>query len=136
MSLARAYDYGEDDEGAYFTSEYVDGPELLTWSRKAGEEEIYRAMASLLRALALLHDRDLVHGVLVNGVPEPDLIVRTAGEQRLSDFLLWESAYAELYFTPVLWPDFRRDDLVLAVSEYQRRERKFGAVPAEHAKAS
>jgi undecaprenyl diphosphate synthase len=71
---------------------------------------------------------ECMHSVLVNGVPEPDLIVRTAGEQRLSDFLLWESAYAELYFTPVLWPDFRRDDLANAVTEFRRRVRRFGAV--------
>jgi len=71
---------------------------------------------------------ECMHSVLVNGVPEPDLIVRTAGEQRLSDFLLWESAYAELYFTPVLWPDFRKDDLATAVAEFRRRVRRFGAV--------
>ena len=71
---------------------------------------------------------ECMHSMLVNGVPEPDLIVRTAGEQRLSDFLLWESAYAELYFTPVLWPDFRRDDLATALSEFRRRVRRFGAV--------
>ncbi len=73
---------------------------------------------------------DLLDRALAGGVPHPDLIVRTAGEQRLSDFLLWESAYAELYFTNVLWPDFRRADLALAVSEFQRRERRFGAVTA------
>ena len=61
-------------------------------------------------------------------VPEPDLIVRTAGEQRLSDFLLWESAYAELYFTPVLWPDFRPADLAVALSEFGDRERHFGSL--------
>jgi undecaprenyl diphosphate synthase len=65
---------------------------------------------------------------LTDGVPPVDLLIRTAGEQRLSDFLLWESAYAELYFTPVLWPDFRRADLATAVSEFQRRERKFGGL--------
>ncbi|KPK04326.1 MAG: hypothetical protein AMS20_08735 [Gemmatimonas sp. SG8_28] len=71
---------------------------------------------------------DVVHRAIANGVPDPDLIVRTAGEQRLSDFLLWEAAYAELYFTDVLWPQFRREDLALAVAEFSRRERRFGAV--------
>ena len=71
---------------------------------------------------------DVVHRAIANGVPDPDLIVRTAGEQRLSDFLLWEAAYAELYFTDVLWPEFRREDLARAVSEFSRRERRFGAV--------
>lgn len=61
-SLARAYDFGQDDEGAYFTSEFVDGPELLTWSRSQDRETVVRAVASLLRALALIHSRDLVHG--------------------------------------------------------------------------
>ncbi len=71
-----------------------------------------------------------LHRAITDGVPEPDLVVRTAGEQRLSDFLLWESAYAELYYTPVLWPDFRRADLALALSAFSRRERRFGGVPA------
>ena len=73
---------------------------------------------------------DVLRQVLVNGAPDPDLIIRTAGEQRLSDFLLWEGANAELYFTDILWPDFRRPDLALAVSDFGRRERRFGAVPA------
>ena len=62
--------------------------------------------------------------------PDVDLLIRTSGEQRLSDFLLWECAYAELVFTPRLWPDFNRDDLAQAVAEFQRRERRFGAVSA------
>ncbi len=61
--------------------------------------------------------------------PDVDLLIRTSGEQRLSDFLLWECAYAELYFTARLWPDFGRDDLAAAVSEFRRRERRFGALP-------
>ena len=60
------------------------------------------------------------------GMADPDLVIRTAGEMRLSNFLLWQLAYAELYFTPVLWPDFRSDDLLLALLDYQGRERRFG----------
>ena len=60
--------------------------------------------------------------------PDVDLLVRTSGEQRLSNFLLWEAAYAELTFTDVLWPDFRRTDLFAAVAEFQRRTRRFGKV--------
>jgi len=60
--------------------------------------------------------------------PDVDLLIRTSGEQRLSDFLLWECAYAEMIFTPRLWPDFNRDDLAQAVAEFQGRERRFGAV--------
>jgi len=63
--------------------------------------------------------------------PDVDLLIRTSGEQRLSDFLLWECAYAEMVFTPRLWPDFGREDLMQAITEFQRRERRFGAVTAE-----
>jgi undecaprenyl diphosphate synthase len=61
-------------------------------------------------------------------MPDPDLMVRTSGEYRISNFLLWELAYSELVFTEVLWPDFRREDLFEAVREFQRRERRFGAI--------
>ena len=60
--------------------------------------------------------------------PDPDLIVRTGGEQRLSNFLLWQTAYAELVFSPVMWPDFDKDVLIAAIDEYQRRERRYGAL--------
>lgn len=61
---------------------------------------------------------------------DPDLLIRTSGELRISNFLLWQLAYTELYVTPVLWPDFTRDDLFDAVLDYQRRERRFGGVTA------
>jgi len=61
---------------------------------------------------------------------DPDLLIRTSGEQRLSNFLLWQLAYAELYITPVLWPDFNRRTLVDAILDYQRRDRRFGKVTA------
>jgi undecaprenyl diphosphate synthase len=61
--------------------------------------------------------------------PDVDLLIRTGGEQRLSDFLLWESAYAELYFTPVMWPDFGENDLATALGEFRNRQRRFGALP-------
>ena len=60
------------------------------------------------------------------GVPNPELLIRTSGEQRISNFLLWQIAYSELYFTDVLWPDFRREDLFEAIVKYQIRERRFG----------
>jgi undecaprenyl diphosphate synthase len=86
---------------------------------------------------------ELLQQALSDGVPLPDLLIRTAGEQRLSDFLLWELAYAELYFTTVLWPEFRRADLTRALADFRRRERRFGGlvvrsaserVPAENRK--
>ena len=60
------------------------------------------------------------------GMPDPDLLIRTSGEYRISNFLLWQMAYTELYFTKVLWPDFSKDDLFKAIESYQKRERRFG----------
>jgi len=59
-------------------------------------------------------------------IPDPDLVIRTSGEMRLSNFLLWEIAYSELWVTPVLWPDFKRADLLRAVVDFQKRRRRFG----------
>ena len=61
-------------------------------------------------------------------MPDPDLIIRTSGEQRISNFLLWQAAYSELYFTPVYWPDFDREQLYEAIRDYQKRSRRFGAI--------
>ncbi|HUN55409.1 MAG TPA: isoprenyl transferase [Smithella sp.] len=60
------------------------------------------------------------------GIPDPELLIRTSGEYRISNFLLWQMAYTELYFTKVLWPDFTKDDLLKAIASYQKRERRFG----------
>jgi undecaprenyl diphosphate synthase len=60
------------------------------------------------------------------GLPDPDLLIRTSGEYRISNFLLWQIAYTELYVTDVLWPDFRKDNLILALLDFQKRERRFG----------
>ncbi|MGA7409090.1 MAG: polyprenyl diphosphate synthase [Bryobacteraceae bacterium] len=68
--------------------------------------------------------------------PDVDLLIRTGGEQRLSDFLLWESAYAELYFTPVMWPDFGENDLIIALDDYRNRQRRFGALPISRPETS
>jgi undecaprenyl diphosphate synthase len=62
--------------------------------------------------------------------PDVDLVIRTSGEQRLSDFLLWECAYAEFHFTPVLWPDFGKEQLEAALEDFRRRDRRYGALPA------
>ena len=66
--------------------------------------------------------------LLTNGLPPVDLLIRTSGEQRISNFLLWQIAYAELYFTDIAWPDFKEDALYEAVAEFQRRDRRFGGV--------
>lgn len=65
------------------------------------------------------------------GMPEPDLIIRTSGEARLSNFLMWQSAYSEFYFTDVLWPDFNEEEMKTAIVEFQKRNRKFGGVKEE-----
>ncbi|HOX16485.1 MAG TPA: isoprenyl transferase [Smithellaceae bacterium] len=72
-------------------------------------------------------DNDTVGRYLyTNNIPDPDLLIRTSDEYRISNFLLWQLAYTELYFTDVLWPDFKKDDLLKAIAVYQRRERRFG----------
>ena len=74
-------------------------------------------------------DEDVVKDALsTRKIPSPDLVIRTSGEQRISNFLLWEIAYAELYFTPIYWPDFNEQDLDIAIEAYGRRERRFGKV--------
>ena len=70
------------------------------------------------------------------GIPDPELMIRTSGEHRISNYLLWQLAYAELYFTPKLWPDFRREDLYEAVIDFQKRERRFGKTSEQLQKSS
>ncbi len=69
------------------------------------------------------------HHLTTSGQPDPDLLIRTSGEQRISNFMLWQVAYSEIYFSPVLWPDFDRQELLTALLAYQRRERRFGGLP-------
>ncbi|MBC7223308.1 MAG: isoprenyl transferase [Anaerolineae bacterium] len=76
-------------------------------------------------------DEDLFRRYLwTKDLPDPDLIIRTSGEYRISNFMLWQGAYAELYITPTLWPDFTREDLAEALRDYASRERRFGLVPS------
>ena len=69
--------------------------------------------------------------LFTNSIPDPELLIRTSGEYRISNFLLWQIAYTELYFTEILWPDFRRNDFIQAVIEYQNRERRFGLLSTQ-----
>lgn len=66
-----------------------------------------------------------------HGIPDPDLLIRTSGELRLSNYLLWQLAYTEFYFTDVLWPDFTKEELVKAVEQYNSRDRRYGGVKEE-----
>lgn len=67
-----------------------------------------------------------VNHLSTSGIPDPELLIRTSGEYRISNFLLWQIAYSEFYFTPILWPDFRKENLFEAILDFQRRERRFG----------
>jgi undecaprenyl diphosphate synthase len=78
-----------------------------------------------------ISEQRLGAGLYTAGLPDPDLIIRTGGEQRLSNFLLWQAAYAELYFTEALWPDFGPAEIRRALESYAARQRRFGAVPKQ-----
>jgi undecaprenyl diphosphate synthase len=75
-----------------------------------------------------IDEKTIARHLYAPDMPDPDLLVRTSGEYRISNYLLWESAYSEFVFTPVLWPDFRREHLFEAIAEFQHRERRFGAI--------
>ncbi|MFQ5840534.1 MAG: isoprenyl transferase [Candidatus Methylomirabilales bacterium] len=110
LTLIMALNYGGRDE-------LVDACRTLAGQVRRGElapQQIDEA-----RVARALYTRD---------VPDPDLLIRTSGEMRISNFLLWQIAYAEIWITPTLWPDFGPRELYLAVAEYQRRERRFGGV--------
>jgi undecaprenyl diphosphate synthase len=110
------------------------GMHLVAALSYSGRSEIIRAVKKIINAhidpeavtenffSAQLDTREL---------PQPDLIIRTSGERRLSNFLLWQSAYAELYFTETLWPDFDKEEFMLAIQDFQSRERRFGKINAK-----
>jgi undecaprenyl diphosphate synthase len=94
-----------------------------------GRAEIIDAIKQIIKEgkkAEEISEESLSGYLYTQGIPDPDLLIRTAAEMRISNFLLWQSAYTELYVTPVLWPDFRRKQLIEAVDAYQKRVRKFG----------
>ncbi len=94
-----------------------------------GREEIMHACVDLIRqGKADITEADIAANLYTAGCPDPDLIVRTGGDTRISNFLLWQSAYAEYHFTDVLWPDFSPDDVNAAVAVFYSRRRRFGGV--------
>ncbi len=98
-----------------------------------GRDEIIRAVAKAANAglnVSDMKEADLTSFLDTADIPEPDLVIRTSGETRISNFMLWQAAYAEFIFTDVLWPDFSKEDLVHAISEYQTRDRRFGNLNA------
>jgi undecaprenyl diphosphate synthase len=100
----------------------------------SGRQELIAAAKSLIESGTPAGDIDestLQEHLFTRSLPDPDLIIRTSGEYRISNFLLWQSAYSEFVFTPTLWPDFGPEDLYEAVREYGRRDRRFGGVSSE-----
>lgn len=103
-----------------------------------GRDEIVRAMRHMGRDIqsGVLAPGDITEQTVssyldTRGIPEPDLLIRTCNEQRISNFLLWQLAYTEFYFTPVAWPDFDKEELVKAVEAYNHRDRRYGRISEE-----
>lgn len=122
------------EEGKQLTASN-NGLELILALNYSGRWEIMQAakkMAKAIKADDLTVDDitpdEFATYLETKGVPDPELLIRTSGEMRISNFMLWQMAYTELYFTHVLWPDFRKPDLHAAIKEYQRRERRFGKI--------
>jgi undecaprenyl diphosphate synthase len=107
------------------------------WELTKAMREIAEAVQAGKLNAADISEQTIESHLCTAGLPDPELMIRTSGESRISNYLLWQIAYAELYFTPKLWPDFRREDLYEAIVNYQGRERRFGRVseqpPTPHA---
>ena len=106
--------------GVQVSAEIVDAVKQIVRDHDAGELRIEKITEAVIADR--LYDAEM---------PDPDLLIRTSGEQRISNFLLWRAAYAELWFTPIFWPDFSREVLFEAIRDFQKRSRRFGAVPCE-----
>jgi undecaprenyl diphosphate synthase len=102
----------------------------LSYSARWEITEAVRKIAAKVQDMSLKTEEISCNTISENlttaGMPDPELLIRTSGEYRISNFLLWQIAYAELYFTSKLWPDFRKDDLYEALLDFQSRERRFG----------
>lgn len=103
-----------------------------------GRDEIVRAVRTVAQqyqagelSLADITQESFSDMLDTHGIPEPDLLIRTCNEQRISNFLLWQLAYTEFYFTPLAWPDFSKEELVKAVEAYNHRDRKYGGIKEE-----
>ena len=115
------------------TKGYTKGQLILALSY-GGRAELADAMKAMAREAAAgrldpesIDEAAVAKHLYLPDVPDPDLVIRTSGEQRLSNFLLWEASYSELYFTTVAWPDFREAEFAAALEEYGRRNRRYGA---------
>jgi undecaprenyl diphosphate synthase len=122
LELAKAIERLKDNTGLH----------LVLALNYGGRQEIVDAVNKALAAGARTVDEEAVgRGLYTAGLPELDLMIRTSGELRLSNFLLWQAAYAELHVTPVLWPDFRKEHLVAALEDFQGRDRRFGGLSSK-----
>ncbi|MGM9594123.1 MAG: isoprenyl transferase [Candidatus Onthomonas sp.] len=116
-------------------STHYEGCQVNICLNYGGRDEITRAVQALAaecvkegRDPASITEQDISGRLFSAGVPDPDLIIRPSGEIRTSNFLLWQSAYSEYYFTDVLWPDFSKEELLKAIASFQKRSRRFGGV--------
>ena len=100
-----------------------------------GRDEILRAVKKASRDydLQTMSEADFAECLDTADIPDPDMVIRTSGEKRISNFLMWQAAYAEFIFTDVLWPDFSRNDLEMAIAEFGTRRRRFGALDTDAA---
>jgi len=92
------------------------------------KQEIINSMKIVNKKKQKITIKNFEKNLYTSGFPNPDILIRTGGQRRLSNFLLWQIAYAELYFTDKLWPDFRKKNLFEAIVDYQKRERRFGKI--------
>ena len=99
-----------------------------------GRQEIFDAIQKIAKNIQSgdmnledISEKFISDSLYTRGMPDPDLLIRTSGEYRISNFMLWQMAYTEIYITPTLWPDFRKEEYLLAIEEFQKRERRFGA---------
>ena len=100
----------------------------IAWNY-GGRDEIVYAIQQIIKAGLVpeeVTEEVVSHHLFTQGCPDPDLIIRTSGEMRVSNFLIWQSAYSEWYFTPTLWPDFNKEELGKAIESYSQRKRRFG----------
>ncbi len=123
-----AQDVLEKIDEAVKSTAHNDGLTVNLALNYGARQEILDAVNKLLASGAKNADEKLFTASLYNDLPDPDLIIRTSGEKRLSNFLLWQAAYSEFYFTDALWPDFREKHLLAALQDFTARNRKYGAL--------
>ncbi|HNZ50196.1 MAG TPA: isoprenyl transferase [Bacilli bacterium] len=105
------------------------GLNLIVAVNYGGHEEIVHACNQLLKQNKnMITEADFVAQLYTNNIPDVDLLIRTSGQMRISNFLLWQIAYSEIYFTEVLWPDFHKKELIKALKAYESRDRRFGGI--------